>query len=403
MWAALAAMLSITACATEAEDTTEVEGHAVTGTSVVSPTVARAIAETYQVAEGGAVRTVRTSSTMLDRGGRPAMYAFNFNEGGFVVLAADFSVAPVLAFADEGMIDLANLLPGGQDEWAADMRSMIEAVRARSAGDSAARKAMIDQDLAEREAWTPLLAQITSRAEVDPTELARAKQVVEADICFECPPPPELCTSYATKEVKSLLKTQWNQGCEFNQDVTTAGAYCGRAPTGCGPTAMSQVVFHHKKASGRYFNWDMPLTAYGTSQQMENRAALMRDTGVSASASYGFYATGVTVPNLRNALGSYGYATATGSLPYGPGNVAIPELDAKRPMLMFGWSSSVGHAWVVDGYRRKVGSPLGCKPTAASTIKYFSYNWGWGGPSAFYKEGDYAGYNGSKQYLTARP
>lgn len=141
----------------------------VSWTTVVSEVLARAVAETYHLAEGGSGRRrAHATSVLLDGGGIAAFYAFRFEGGGFVVIGADLAIAPVLAFGGLEIIDFANLSPA-QDRWAHAMRRAVEALRRRGTHDGAAALA-----------WAPLLDVVATRGELDPSELARARQVIEA-------------------------------------------------------------------------------------------------------------------------------------------------------------------------------------------------------------------------------
>jgi hypothetical protein len=412
IWAALAAALALTsACAIDDTETSQQQPSVITrADTIVSPALARAVAETYALpGEAPVVRHVRSSSSRADSSGRPAMFGFNFEEGGFVVIAADFEFSPILAFADEGTIDVANPLPG-QDEWLDNTRLAIEAVRGRNTSDDNERSLRIGADFEERLQWTPLLDRLASRGDVDSGEVSRAREVIDSAICMTCPPPPpqpEACTSYTKQNPPQLTLTTWGQGCNYNQKTPLiAGGPCGHALTGCTATALGQVVFRHQHAPGHGYMWQYvplgPTGVYAAGPFV--RAALLRDLGDAASSVYGANATTATTANAAAALQSFGYATVLGSLPYGLSNVAIPEIDAARPLLIRGASDSGGHIWVVDTYIRYKGLPAGCKVNASHSQKYFRYNWGWdGGSNGYYKEMDYGGYTGNRKYITARP
>lgn len=409
IWAALAAALALTpACTTDDTETSQQQPSVVTrADTIVSPTLARAVAETYALpGEAPVVRHVRSSSSRADSSGRPAMFGFNFEEGGFVVIAADFEFSPILAFADSGTIDVASPLPG-QDEWLDNTRLAIEAVRDRSTSDDHERSLRIAADFDERLQWTPLLDRLASRGDVDPGEVSRAREVIDGAICMTCPPPDQTCEAYTKVNPPQLTSTTWGQACSFNQKTPQiVGGPCGRALTGCTATALGQVVFRHRHATGHSYDWSIisSTPAGGGAGGRVVRAQLLSDLGVAASSVYGASSTGATTANAAVALQSFGYATVLGNLPFGLQSVAIPEIDASRPLLIRGENSSGGHIWVVDTYIRYKGIPAGCKVDASHKQKYFRYNWGWEGNSnGYYKEMDYGGYNGGRQYITARP
>lgn len=370
------------------------------GDTVVSPTLARAIAETYQLP---VTRHVRTSSIQLDAGQRVAMFGFNFEEGGYVVVAGDFEFAPILAYSDDGMIDVAAPRPG-LDIWQDNMRLAIEAVRTRSASDGDERRAMIDADLEHRDAWLPLLDNLRGRADVDTAEVSRAREIASPDICYNCPPPPPKCTISGVEFHDKLMATQWDQGCGYNLDTPTTGIslYCYHAPTGCAPTAMGQVVHHHRH-DGPWFSFDMNMPNGQIGPGVASRSMMLATLGAYSYTSYGDWASSTWTANANYTMQNFGYSTVYGTM-YVPYNIINPEVAAGRPVLLTGQSAAGGHMWVGDGTKRNLLTPSGCKPTGAQTLKYFHYNWGWGGyADGWYLEGDYRGYSGYREYITAVP
>lgn len=198
----------------------------------------------------------------------------------------------------------------------------------------------------------------------------------------------------------------WNQDSPFN-DLCPEYELGKKAPTGCVATAMAQVMFYHKwplKGSGSHtyspavlvgntltadfgnteYGWNamIPYYASGLSatgfSESESRAAvaeLMLHCGVAVDMVY-YTQSGATDYDVPPALVNYfGYDrgmayrkrehyTSTEWL-----RVIHDELEAGRPVLAYGRSSSGGHAYVFDGM---------------DSNGFIHVNWGWGGMSNGY-------------------
>ena len=407
--------VAMAACAAgdEAEVTSSQHAVGSRGDTVVSLELARAAAEAYDLTEGAPARHVRSHSMLAGSDQRPAMYAFNFEEGGFVIVSAELELAPILAFADAGTIDLARL-PDGPSLWAEDMREGIEAVRRRGPADSAERTRQVDADRAEREQWQPLLDTIAARGDrpISDAELEHARAVTDPDICYTCehPEPLPACTTYATASQKGpLLTTFWAQGCGFNGMTPASGSYdlCYHMLTGCTATALGQMVNYWQHASGHTYNWSqMGSGIPGTYVNSGQRAQLLSDLGVASSTTYGTTESTASTANAEVAMQQYGYTTSRASISNGTALSATAlhtELNAGRPVLLRGSNGSGGHIWVVDGVKLKKGGPVPCKSSSTAGY-YYHFNWGWGyGTDAWYKEGASGSYKLSRQYITAKP
>ena len=198
----------------------------------------------------------------------------------------------------------------------------------------------------------------------------------------------------------------WNQDSPFN-DLCPEYELGKKAPSGCVATAMAQVMFYHKwpeKGTGSHtyspavlvgntitadfgnteYKWDamIPYYADGLSAPgftgEESRAAvaeLMLHCGVSVDMVY-YTQSGATDYDVPPALVNYfGYDRGlayrkrehyTSSEWLG---VIHDELEAGRPVLAYGRSSSGGHAYVFDGM---------------DANGFIHVNWGWGGMSNGY-------------------
>ncbi|MDR1878753.1 MAG: C10 family peptidase, partial [Bacteroidales bacterium] len=277
-------------------------------------------------------------------------YVYNAGTSGFVIVAGDDRVTPILGYSNEDSFDPDNLAPAAR-KWLDAYKMQIRTAIERNL--SATGK--IQQE------WT-----YYSKGMLPPKH---------KDNLFVLP----------------LVQTKWNQGIPYNA-LCPGGSY-----TGCIATAMAQVMkywehptkgigsrsYNHQKYGMLSANfgattylWDsMPNTGQVLSAN-NAVATLMYHCGVSVAMNYS-----------TSASSAYTHATMTAFKTYFAYNdsaryilrssytdsmwidVLKTELDASRPILYSGFTQSSGHAFVCDGY---------------DANGKFHFNWGWGGSSDGY-------------------
>ena len=300
-----------------------------------------------------------------------AFYIFIPSEGkGFVIVAADNRVRPVLAYSFHNNA-MRNTVCPGMSWWLDGWQQQIDELRLENEG-------------AKNEEWQRLLSG---------EDIPRSLTVVDP-----------------------LLTTQWDQDEPYN-DSCPNGIELGhptKALTGCVATAMAQVMKYWnypERGTGSHtyyssdiigisnhgygepsanfgatvYDWDnMPdsLTSASPSVQKAAVATLMYHCGVACDMHYGseHYGSGskiLNIPYLRlgNALNGmikyFGYSSsATGILrnKYDDSTWAAlvrGELDASRPIIYGGFDPFYdGHCFVCDGYDDE---------------NRYHFNWGWSG------------------------
>lgn len=259
-----------------------------------------------------------------------AYYVFNNDAGGFVIIAGDDAVTPVLGYTSTGSFDAENL-PDGLKDLLKSYERQIAAL-----GDN-----YVANQTATRTAFTG----------------------------------------------EKLLKTaEWNQMAPFNK--YTPNNYV----TGCVATAGAIVMKHHgypAKGTGSHsytlngktlsanfehdYDWaSMPVKYDGTNDAaFDGVARLMSDLGVAVEMNYAKDGSGSYIGDLVTALQKYyGYSKLSHLMAIE--NVGAEawngrlreEIDANRPVLYAASDPTRGgHAFVIDGYKDE----------------NFSVNWGWGG------------------------
>ena len=259
-----------------------------------------------------------------------AYYVFNNDAGGFVIIAGDDAVAPVLGYTSTGSFDAENL-PDGLKDLLKSYERQIAAL-----GDN-----YVANQTATRAAFTG----------------------------------------------EKLLKTaEWDQNVPFNK--YTPSNYV----TGCVATAGAIVMKHHgypAKGTGSHsYTWNgktltanfehtydwtsMPAKYDGTNDAaFDGVARLMADLGVAVEMQYNKDGSGAYIGNLVTALQKhFGYSKLSHLMAIEDVGAEAwngrlrDEIDANRPVLYAASDpTGGGHASVIDGYKDES----------------FSVNWGWGG------------------------
>ena len=309
------------------------------------------------------INTLKTHNTPFD-----ALYVFTVEEAeGFVIVAADDVVTPILAYSFHNKFNLENNT--NVQYWLSTYQEQIEYCRSHD----------ITPAPETTSEWNTLSSISTNNT-------------------------PSSLTS-----INPLLTTTWNQSPYYNDLCPNNSQYGQRAIAGCVATAMAQVMkYWNYPTSGQgshsyyqagfgtisanfgstTYDWqNMPssLSATSSSAQKNAVATLMYHCGVSIEMEYGVSSSGAymidysqydsdytPVPCTEFALVDYfGYSDAIQSKVRGYFTDAQwksyikTELDASRPVLYSGFNDEVGHCFVCDGYN--------------TTETHFHFNWGWGG------------------------
>ena len=282
-------------------------------------------------------RVVSTAS--LSTLGNDSYYVFNNDAGGFVIIAGDDAVAPVLGYTSTGAFD-ANNLPEGLKDLLKSYEQQIAALGKNYKANT-----------------TSTRAEFTGE--------------------------------------KLLNTAKWNQGAPFNK--YTPNNYV----TGCVATAGAIVMKHHgypaKGVGSHSYTWNgqnltasfehdydwanMPVRYTGDNDAaFDGVARLMSDLGIAVNMQYANGGSASALEDLVTALKKYfGYSKYARHLKIEDLGAEAwngrlrAEIDANRPILYSAADSNVGgHSFVIDGYKDES----------------FSVNWGWGGYcDGFYRVG----------------
>jgi len=305
-----------------------------------------------------------------------AFYIFNAGAAtGFVIVAGDDNVTPILAYSDDGAFDPDNIPPNAAQlltGYQKEIRYVMEH-NIRQSNEIKAEWEELNSD-------TP----------------AKAARMAN------------------TSAVLPLIKTKWGQGSNYrpyNKFCPYDSIANKRTVTGCVATAMAQVMnFWHYPVKGTgnvsytphthyeygilsadfgntTYQWDlMPhsLNIHSGQDSINAVATLMYHCGVSVDMNYGPDESGAWVIVADNPIcaetalisyfnyspGLHGVQSAN----YNPSdwtNMLMNEIDGGRPVLYTGFGSAGGHAFICDGYANFSG------------LK-FDFNWGWDGSANGY-------------------
>ena len=303
----------------------------------------------------------------LDLVSNEGNYIYNIGDLGFVIIAGNTVLPPVLGWSDQGNFPSLEGAPENFTSWIAHYSAMIDFAVAND----------IQPETKVQRQWDDAAQGIFG-------------------------------TRNATT-VDPLVSTHWNQDCYYNEYCPATGGWwwggpCGHCYAGCVATAMAQVMKY----------WDYPETGFGSHiyvhneygeqsanfgattyhwSQMPNEiwshndavATLLYHCGVSVNMNYGPDGSGAQSADVETALRSYfGYCGAKYRMKSNYQEEAWiamlkADLDQSHPIYYSGANGDSGHAFVCDGYD-------------SSDLMHFNFGWS-GSGDAYYSTYDVNGFN----------
>ena len=328
-----------------------------------------------------------------------AYYIFNDGSEGFVMVAGDYRISPILGYSTTGSFDTTGM-PDNLRWWLKHYEDEISAC--------------------------------LSEADEQGSDLLWAAYIDGT-----------VAATLGATAVSPLVKTRWNQMYPYNNLCPYDSKAKYRCPSGCVATAMAQILKfweYPKKGVGSHsfthdkygtlsanfgstsYDWAHMSNTYPSGSDTVSRmavATLMYHCGVSVDMEYDTSGSGAVVYmpdkyvqyygfyDARTALKNYfdcdtvlGYYRSDYNNLTDWTNLLKSELNAGRPILYAGTGNAGGHAFVCDGYDNN---------------GKFHINWGWGGtsdgyfgisalnPSALGAGGGAGGFNTNQQALFVRP
>ncbi len=320
----------------------------------VSQEYARNIAEKFYRMQAPEKSGALVSDFMaFEKAGMTTFYVFCFDQGGFVIVAADDAIIPVLAYSTEETFNIWNI-PANT--------------------------------LAFLEQYSNEISYIVN-AGLPNTKTLKQWNEIDQEVMHAAKP-----------SVPELLTTTWNQDCYYNGLCpAAAGGPCNRVYAGCVACAMAQIMNYWEYPTtgvGSYtytdptygsqtanfgsttYNWaSMPNNVTSSNTAV---ATLMYHCAVAVDMQFGTSGSGAYSWDVPDALINYFAYQSTAEIKFKDDFTSAnwiamlkAELDAGRPVYYSGSNGSAGHAFVCDGY---------------NVSDQFHFNWGWSG----YSNGYYA-------------
>ncbi len=315
------------------------------GAAPVSKKQAEVVAKNYFMYRTGQKSLSVESVDVYKYKNHACMYIYSFKEGGFVIVASDDAVRPILGYSTESKYNKKVKNPvfsAWLDNYAKEIDYIVS-----SKMDNSQTKRM----------WDNIIAGNFSKS---------------------------------TKAVSPLLTSIWGQDGGYDD-------YCpSGTPVGCVATAMAQIMnYYEYPTQGVYqHSYTHPTyglqsanfgeTTYNWSNMPDNSATddialLMYHCGVAVDMNYATDGSGAMTMDVPYVLANYFqydqsvlYVQKEAYSDTDWKNLLKAQLDASHPVLYSGSStSSGGHAFVCDGY---------------NDSDEFHFNWGWDG----YADGYYA-------------
>jgi len=299
-----------------------------------------------------------------------AFYVINYVQGGFIVIAADDRISPILAFSDTGTFSSTPVeIISPVQYWMEGIKDQVQNT--------------IDHNLTQNK---------EIKLEWEGLKVKNTTQVKSTSITSKEPEPaPTDCPDI--NFIKGpFLTTVWGQGDGYNNLVTLncPNNYGGKAPTGCVATAMAQVMRYFHKSNT--YNWtNMPDNGQYSLGTYDTQLS-MRHAGEAVTMQYGCYGSGAYSQDIAPALiNIFGYSTA--SFAAFNLNTVIQNIDSNKPVIISGGTDSGGnyvdgHAWVCDGYIQSTiffkDDYGNCTGQGVTYYPILHMNWGW--------NNDYNGY-----------
>ena len=291
------------------------------------------------------------STITLSEDNLPILYICNYQYLGFVIIAANSKVLPVIGYSFNNHYNINDVPP--------QLEKLIDFYKDQIIF---AINNDIEQTLLIKNLWLNYLSE---------------NFVSDTDM----------------RDVYPLITTNWNQGNSWND-------YCPEDPNGpgnnayagCTAVSMAQVmnfwehpisgIGQHSYSHSQYgtISADFSSTVYNWENMSNNSPTnssreLLFHSGVGVEMDYGADGSGAWVgqyyPSAMSALETYFDYNTNANFKlknnYSDNvwkDLVRSELDEGRPLIYRGYTEESGHAWNIDGYQGD---------------NYFHCNWGWGG------------------------
>lgn len=346
------------------------------------------------------------------------IYVVNYSgDAGFAIISADTRLVDVLAYSDEGNITDTLDNPGvklfmhGVYDYADYMLNYLP-----ERGDSVAVHGMVlpkSSATAASKGYTgqKTLAAITEYPYVNENPYYPPE---DDDVYYYYQETVEETTDWSGTEKGPFIEVKWGQYTPFNNYMPEC-FMMGRAPAGCVPTAMAQILSYYEwplfiDPSSEFFHWEIwkmyfkhwrDFETQHSTDEINRIATLFKELGTLVNITYNCGGSNASFTDANAAFNTntLGYNT-DGIISYSRTETR-KDLRNNRPVFVGGHKENdeTGHVWVVDGYKdqqcvwtemaywyRYEGGDtphelflIDTLRAELSTRNYVHCNWGWDG------------------------
>ena len=330
-----------------------------------------------EASKGNTYRVKTISAIAVDQQNAPLAFHVDLSPKGYLIIAGNDLIAPVLAFSTQSDLDL-------QDSRDNAFRTLL----------------MGDLDYC-RQTLSDLMVQTTANGTVKKTRLSKNQVLWDKLLTTESTLQSLSADAAAeTPLLGPLMTTTWNQNRHYNAlcpiDSQASAYYYGRMPVGCVATASGQLMKYYNwptQGTGAHtytdqidgvatlleadfsdsYDWSAMLDAYDPwgeepKAAVDGVSELLFELGVSVEMNYDHTGSSASVSDLNASLSSYFYYE-TGNFMYRSGNETAFDTAMRNNMLaqQVVVATYPGHAVVVDGLDQE------------DTQDFYHINYGWGG------------------------
>ncbi len=270
----------------------------------------------------------------------PVMHVINYEDGGFVIIAGDKRLNPILAHSDSGNFPSVdeNEMPYGLSLW---IKHQEEIVQFYNKND-------MEQMPDVKATWDNLMGIETASTKAVPI----------------IPPCQDEEEEWITN-VGPFLSTQWGQDFGYNDmlGLMNCNGTIDHYLSGCVTTAVAQVLRFYEHPTS--YNWSN-MQRYRTSVQQLYKDIFDNFASLGAIQSISCTGTAIRIAYIDDLFRAWGY-NCTGPTSYNYFNVK-EILSAGRPVI----ACDNNHCWVYDGCRQW----YVCSNGTRAGYLQFHVNWG---------------------------
>ena len=330
----------------------------------VTPGKAATVAQTFWSSVTSAKKDAMLSSKPVEWN-YASIYLFACPTGGWVLVAADDEVKPILGYSATGIIDPSNM-PTSLSQWLDGYEQQIEAVQSFRK----AYKTGVPAYPADAAQWKKLSLGIAEPPAKSDTIAPLLTTLWDQTYPYNALCPPNMVTGCAATAQAQMMKF-------WNYPPFGSGSHSYIPPR---VGTVQSADFAHTLYD--WYNMPDDPDYYATPEQIEAVATLMYHCGVSLEMDYGTAASGGS--SALGLVGQEGFSSIDNSLKdyfhysrdmqvkfkdYGFTNeswraMLIAELNQRHPIIYAGAAEQGGHGFVCDGYDSR---------------QYLHFNFGWSG------------------------